>query len=79
MFALSAFQIPVLLVRGPHTQHHTWFGFEGGLEFRKSVVQAREREREVDAEKGEISSRGGVVRKTGKADEEKCKELSTQD
>ncbi|VDC02289.1 unnamed protein product [Peniophora sp. CBMAI 1063] len=46
MFAFSAFQIPVLLMRGPHTRRYTWFGHEGGLEFRKSVALAREKERE---------------------------------
>lgn len=46
MFALCVFQIPVLLIRGPHTRRYTWFGYEGGLEFRKSVVLAREKERE---------------------------------
>ena len=46
MFALCVFQIPLLLIRGPHTRRYTWFGHEGGLEFRKSAVQAREKERE---------------------------------
>ncbi|VDC02290.1 unnamed protein product [Peniophora sp. CBMAI 1063] len=50
MFALCAFQIPLLLVRGPHTQRYTWFGYQGGLEFRKSVVAAREKERVEHAE-----------------------------
>ncbi|KZV71725.1 MFS general substrate transporter [Peniophora sp. CONT] len=42
MFALSAFQIPILLIRGPHTPRHTWFGHEGGYEFRRKAVPARE-------------------------------------
>jgi hypothetical protein len=33
----------VLLVRGPHCQRYTWFGYEGGLESRKGFVEERER------------------------------------
>jgi len=33
----------VLLVRGPHCQRYTWFGYEGGLESRKGAVEERER------------------------------------
>jgi len=33
----------VLLVRGPHCQRYTWFGYEGVLESRKGVVEERER------------------------------------
>lgn len=38
-------QIAVLLVRGPHVERFTWFGYQGGLEARKSVVVAREKEK----------------------------------
>jgi hypothetical protein len=38
-------QIVVLLMRGPHVEQYTWFGYEGGLEARGSVVAARQRER----------------------------------
>ena len=27
----------ILLVRGPHTKRHTWFGYEGGMKWRKEV------------------------------------------
>lgn len=43
--ALFGLQTIVLLVRGPHVERYTWFGYEGGLEARKSVVTAREKER----------------------------------
>jgi predicted MFS family arabinose efflux permease len=33
----------VLLLRGPHCKRHTWFGYEGGLEARKKVVEERKR------------------------------------
>ena len=41
--ALFGFQIFVLLLRGPHCKQYTWFGYEGGLEPRKSVVDERKR------------------------------------
>jgi hypothetical protein len=44
-------QVVVLLVRGPHVERYTWFGYEGGLEARKSVVMAREKEKERANEK----------------------------
>lgn len=44
---LYAFQILVLLCRGPHCERYTWFGYEGGLESRKSVVEARKKEKEA--------------------------------
>ena len=41
--ALYGFQLFVLLLRGPHCKQYTWFGYEGGLEPRKSVVDERKR------------------------------------
>jgi hypothetical protein len=38
MLALQAFQIIVLLLRGPHCPRKRWFGYEGGLEARQRVV-----------------------------------------
>jgi hypothetical protein len=52
MLALQAFQILVLLLRGPHCPRHRWFGYEGGLEARRRVVTDREKTR---------SSEGGKV------------------
>ncbi|KAF7982162.1 hypothetical protein HWV62_29925 [Athelia sp. TMB] len=40
--AWFGFQLVMLLLRGPHVERYTWFGYEGGLEARKSVVTARE-------------------------------------
>ncbi|KAI0312615.1 major facilitator superfamily domain-containing protein [Amylostereum chailletii] len=51
MFALTGFQLGVLLLRGPHVKERTWLGYEGGVEWRKSVVM--ERERAVAASQGE--------------------------
>lgn len=39
--AFYGFLFVILLLRGPHCQRYTWFGYEGGLEARKSVVEAR--------------------------------------
>ena len=41
--ALYGFQLFVLLLRGPHCKQYTWFGYEGGLEPRRSVVNERKR------------------------------------
>ena len=51
--ALYGFQLFVLLLRGPHCERYTWFGYEGGLEPRKSVVDERKR---MEAEKTMASS-----------------------
>ncbi|CAA7266045.1 unnamed protein product [Cyclocybe aegerita] len=49
--ALYAFQIAVLLLRGPHCQRTTWFGYEGGFGFLKSVPKAVD---EMTTQKAEI-------------------------
>ncbi|KAG6918502.1 hypothetical protein DXG01_013862 [Tephrocybe rancida] len=41
-------QLLVLFVRGPHCRRFTWFGYEGGLEGRKSVLERRAAERDVE-------------------------------
>jgi hypothetical protein len=41
--ALVAFELAMLLVRGPHCSRYTWFGYEGGIEPRKSVIEERKR------------------------------------
>ena len=53
--ALYGFQLLVLLLRGPHCKQHTWFGYEGGLEARKSVVEERNR-LEAEAASSDSSS-----------------------
>ena len=48
-------QLVFLLVRGPHCERYTWFGWEGGAEPRKGVVDARKAAREAqqsDVEQG---------------------------
>ena len=46
--AWSGFTIVVLLLRGPHCARYTWFGYEGGYDWRK-----RETSSPADAEMGE--------------------------
>ncbi|KAG2038855.1 major facilitator superfamily domain-containing protein [Suillus americanus] len=53
MLALQVFQILVLLLRGPHCPRKRWFGYEGGLEARKSVVLEKEKSRNSEGEKVE--------------------------
>lgn len=33
----------IIMLRGPHCARFTWFGYEGGWEPRKSVVEARKK------------------------------------
>ncbi|KAF8553663.1 MFS general substrate transporter [Imleria badia] len=42
MLALYAFQLGMLALRGPHCPRNHWFGWVGGFEARKSVVEARQ-------------------------------------
>ena len=46
-FSLGLFvwQIGILLLRGPHCERYTWFGYQGGLESRKKVVEERKRQK----------------------------------
>lgn len=44
-------QLIVLLCRGPHCKPRTWFGYEGGFEGRKTVIEAQKRADSGDVEK----------------------------
>lgn len=60
--AWYGFGLLVLLARGPHCSRYTWFGYEGGLEARKSVFEAKEKrlatgdEKSSPAESGDLES-----------------------
>lgn len=43
-----AAQIGMLLLRGPHCQRYTWFGYQGGIESRKRVVDEQKRRKEEE-------------------------------
>jgi hypothetical protein len=36
---LTGWALVLLLARGPHCNRYTWFGYEGGMEWRKSAVE----------------------------------------
>ncbi|KAF7365680.1 putative transporter YgaY [Mycena venus] len=68
----------VIMLRGPHCARYTWFGFEGGWEARKSVVDARKKaavEGGKDLESG--SGSGGAVTPQADIEAEKEKTPST--
>lgn len=41
--AWYGFQFFVLVLRGPHCERYTWFGYQGGAEWRKSVVDEKKK------------------------------------
>ncbi|KAI9436533.1 MFS superfamily [Lactarius psammicola] len=48
MLGWTVWQLVVLLARGPHCNRYTWFGYEGGIEWQKSLVEGNV----IDMEKG---------------------------
>ena len=44
--AWTGFQLFILFIRGPHVKRYTWFGWEGGLEPRRRVVEAKKKKAE---------------------------------
>ncbi|KAG5728065.1 hypothetical protein E4T56_gene19462 [Termitomyces sp. T112] len=40
-------QLLILLVRGPHCPRYAWFGYEGGLEGRRSVIEQAAKEKDT--------------------------------
>ena len=66
----------ILLVRGPHTTQYRWFGYEGGMEWRKEVVQEKAVLDDTTGDRNHSSdnSKAGtqeVVKDTPLEDEEK--------
>ncbi|TFY62633.1 hypothetical protein EVJ58_g3741 [Rhodofomes roseus] len=57
--AWTGFMLFMLLLRGPHVKRYTWFGYEGGIEVRKSKLAERERLREADAEAAVAANEAG--------------------
>ncbi|KAJ4469554.1 major facilitator superfamily domain-containing protein [Lentinula aciculospora] len=41
--ACAMFQLFMLFVRGPHCERHTWFGFQGGWEWKKDEEEVQEK------------------------------------
>ena len=73
--AFYGFQLLVLLLRGPHCKQHTWFGYEGGLEARKSVVDERKRLEAGEASSSEkVNNQDVIEKKNDDGDAEKGEE-----
>lgn len=53
----SGWQLLMLLLRGPHCDRRTWFGYQGGLEPRKGVVEERRRQEAEQSNDGERTAR----------------------
>ncbi|KAF8187757.1 MFS superfamily [Pholiota molesta] len=67
-----AWQLCILLIRGPHCQRYTWFGYEGGFEARRSVIREKQRleEEEREREARKKSVRSGRDEKIGEKEKE---------
>jgi hypothetical protein len=66
MLGWTTWQLVVLLARGPHCNRYTWVGYEGGIEWRKSVVEGHV----SDVEKGKGTNQGAAA-EASKDDSEK--------
>ncbi|KAH9850127.1 major facilitator superfamily domain-containing protein [Lenzites betulinus] len=78
------FALLVLLARGPHCRRYTWFGWEGGMELRKSRVAARKQAEEDAAaaaadKKQESEGEGSVVVEKRGSDEKRRSEDEAED
>ncbi|KAG6844262.1 hypothetical protein H0H87_008355 [Tephrocybe sp. NHM501043] len=58
--ALYGWQLAILFLRGPHCARYTWFGYQGGLEYRKKIPPS------IDA--GGENATGGREETIGKAE-----------
>ncbi|VDB87139.1 unnamed protein product [Peniophora sp. CBMAI 1063] len=54
MFAFCAFQLVIMLLRGPHVRRYTWFGYEGGFDWRKTSHSTTTTIIDHDSEKGDV-------------------------
>ena len=70
-FSLGLFgmQFVFLLSRGPHCDRYTWFGYQGGLEARKKVVEERVRLREEESTRKDSALNGFVSDENGREKE----------
>ncbi|KAG7444106.1 MFS general substrate transporter [Guyanagaster necrorhizus] len=56
----SGWQLFMLLLRGPHCDRRVWFGYQGGLEPRKSVVEERRRQKAERNDDGDRTARNSA-------------------
>lgn len=50
----TGFMLLAILARGPHVPRHTWFGYAGGCEVRKSKLAERARAKDAEAGAADI-------------------------
>ncbi|KAH7927665.1 MFS general substrate transporter [Leucogyrophana mollusca] len=72
--AWFAWQLGILLLRGPHCPRNRWFGYEGGLRFRKGGGPKSAEDVGGDSEKGLATTTISVTNSTPAFDEEKKEE-----
>lgn len=54
----TAWQVLILLLRGPHCRRHTWFGYEGGFRAKREKMPCVEASDEmVDARKPDLQEK----------------------
>ena len=62
--AWTGFQLFLLFIRGPHVRRYTWFGWEGGFEARKHVIEARKKAaaeaEKMEKEESDRDKRGSI-------------------
>jgi len=76
MLGWTTWQLVVLLSRGPHCDRYTWFGYEGGMEWRKSAVEGHA----SDTEKGKGVNQVGAEEASKEASkDEKHESMSSSD
>ena len=79
MLASYALQLGILVMRGPHCPRNHWFGWVGGFEAHKSVLEARKKDDplkavatnsidELQVQPPEKVTEGGLVRFTNSGD-----------
>ena len=76
MLGLTTWQIVVLLSRGPHCDRYTWFGYEGGMEWRKSAVEGHT---SSDTEKGKGTNQVGAEEASREAPKDEKDESMSPD
>jgi hypothetical protein len=55
----------IIMLRGPHCARYTWFGFEGGWEARKNVVDAKKKQAGESVAEGKDLESGGTTTPQG--------------
>ncbi|KAG5351758.1 hypothetical protein C0989_005013 [Termitomyces sp. Mn162] len=59
-------QLLILLVRGPHCPRYAWFGYEGGLEGRRSVIEQAAKEKDTKKNPTDLGVKVSSLNEEGK-------------